>query len=118
MLMTRIYQPAPLSGAGLAVVSSCESGVGGKGGRMRGFGLGGAFFEAGARSVIATMWPIEDAAAAQFASAFYEQLLRGRAEPADALRGATNRIIGEDRSRGGALRRIDVWGPFILLGSF
>lgn len=106
------------SGTKLAVVSSCESAIGTEAERVQGLGVGGAFYEAGARSVIATVWPIEDAAAEQFASVFYEELLRRPTVPADALRHAINRIIGEDRSRGSALRRIDAWGPFILLGSF
>jgi CHAT domain-containing protein/tetratricopeptide (TPR) repeat protein len=106
------------SGTKLAVVSSCESAIGTEAERVEGFGVGGAFFEAGARSVIATVWPIEDAAARQFASAFYEELLGRPTVPADALWHAINRIIEEDRSGGRALRRIDEWGPFILLGSF
>jgi CHAT domain-containing protein/tetratricopeptide (TPR) repeat protein len=102
----------------LAVVSSCESAVGGRSVQARGFGIGGAFYAAGARAVAATLWPVEDSDARLFAGAFYADLMRGADDPAGAMRRATIRMIREDRSGGNALRRICVWGPFILLGSF
>jgi CHAT domain-containing protein len=107
-----------LSGMRLAVVSSCESAIGREGVRARGYGVGGAFLEAGARSVVATLWPVEDAAAREYAAAFYGELLRGSGEPVDAIRRAAARIISEDRAAGNPARRIEVWGPYILLGSF
>ncbi|MCX5753057.1 MAG: CHAT domain-containing protein, partial [Candidatus Krumholzibacteria bacterium] len=107
-----------LSGTRLAVISSCESAVGRKGERARGYGIGGAFLEAGVHSIVATLRPVEDAAAKEFATGFYAELLRGRVEPLEALRRTANRIISEDRAAGDAMRRIDVWGPYLLLGSF
>ena len=107
-----------LSTVRLAVVSSCESGIGRYAERLQGYGIGGAFLEAGARDVVVTLRPIEDAAAREFAIRFYGELLRGGAEPLNALWRTQNRIIAEDRSAGNPLRRIDVWGPYILLGSF
>jgi CHAT domain-containing protein/predicted negative regulator of RcsB-dependent stress response len=107
-----------LSGTRLAVISSCESAVGKKAERVWGYGVGGAFLQAGARSVVATIRPVEDAAAKQLAAAFYAELLRERGEPLEALRRAATRIIAEDRAAGDAMRRIGVWGPYILLGSF
>lgn len=107
-----------LSGTRLAVISSCESAVGMDAERVRGYGVGGAFLEAGARSIVATLWPVEDAAAKELATAFYTELLRERMEPLEALWRAANRIIAEDRAAGDPMRRIGVWGPYILLGSF
>jgi CHAT domain-containing protein/tetratricopeptide (TPR) repeat protein len=107
-----------LSGAGLVVVSSCESAVGRGAERARGYGVGGAFLEAGAQSVVATLWPVEDAAAKDFAGAFYAELIGKRAGPLDALRRAAAGVIAADRAAGNAARRVGVWGPYILLGSF
>jgi hypothetical protein len=61
---------------------------------------------------------VEDAAAREFASAFYAELLHGGREPFDAHRRACSRMIAEDRASGNAARRIGVWGPYVLLGSF
>jgi CHAT domain-containing protein/tetratricopeptide (TPR) repeat protein len=102
----------------LAFISSCESGVGMEAERVHGHGVGGAFLEGGARSVVATLWPVEDAAAKEFATAFYAELLRERMPPLEAFRRAAARIIAEDRAAGDAMRRINVWAPYILLGSF
>jgi CHAT domain-containing protein/tetratricopeptide (TPR) repeat protein len=107
-----------LSGVELVVVSSCESGIDRETGLVRGCGVGGAFLAAGARSVVATLRPVEDAAAREFASAFYAELLHGGREPFDAHRRACSRMIAEDRASGNAARRIGVWGPYVLLGSF
>jgi CHAT domain-containing protein len=107
-----------LSGTELVFVSSCESAIGEEGERARGYGIGGAFLEAGAKSVVATLWPVEDAAAKELAGAFYANLLRERARPLDALRRAAGGMIAEDRAAGNPARRVGVWGPYILLGSF
>jgi hypothetical protein len=41
-------------------------------------GLAHAFFQAGARTVVGTLWPLRDDAAARFFDHFYRQLARGR----------------------------------------
>jgi CHAT domain-containing protein len=107
-----------LSAAKLAFISSCESAIGHEAGGKHEFGIGGAFLEAGVHAVVATVWPIEDAAAKEFATAFYDELLQDGGSPAEALRRAETRFIAEDRAAGNPLRRVNVWSPFIVLGSF
>ncbi len=41
-------------------------------------GLQSAFLRAGARGVIATLWPIEDVLAREFSEDFYERYTGGR----------------------------------------
>jgi CHAT domain-containing protein len=47
-------------------------------------GLQGAFLRAGARGVIGTLWPVEDAYASQFAADFYRRYTEGKSA-ADSL---------------------------------
>jgi len=58
-------------------LSACESAIGPP--RFAGGmpGLQSAFLRAGARVVIATLWPIEDVLAREFAVDFYRRLTRG-----------------------------------------
>ncbi len=84
---------------------------------LRASALGGlvpAFLVAGARSVVATLWPIADAPAAAFQQAFYAHLVGG-ARPAHALartqRAAARGQLGE------ALRDASVWSAFGLYGA-
>jgi CHAT domain-containing protein len=52
-------------------------------------GLQRAFLRAGARGVIATLWPIEDVMAQEFSADFYRRYTRG--EPAAQALGETQR---------------------------
>jgi CHAT domain-containing protein len=72
--------------AELVVISSCK----GAEGRIYGegsVGLAWAFMKAGARQVIAALWNLDDAAAAELMKAFYDGLKSGQT-PAAALRAA------------------------------
>ncbi|MFI5402943.1 MAG: CHAT domain-containing protein [Planctomycetota bacterium] len=77
-----------LEGVRLAVLSACQTGRGtpaaGEGtlGLVRGFRL------AGARSVVASLWKVDDKATALLMERFYEGLLDRKLEPAAALRAA------------------------------
>lgn len=80
----------------LVFLSGCETGVGAawSTGFARGedYGtLAQAFLYAGARSVIATLWPIEDEGAAVFADRFYGQL--SRVPAAEALADAQRAML-------------------------
>jgi CHAT domain-containing protein/tetratricopeptide (TPR) repeat protein len=65
--------------AELVFLSACESAIGPP--RFAGGmpGLQSAFLRAGARGVIATLWPIEDVLARQFTADFYQRFTRGKA---------------------------------------
>ena len=70
--------------------------------------LAEAFFRAGARSVVGTLWEVEDRAAMQLMSAFYRHLAAG-SDKAQALRLAKLDV----RAKGAAPRD---WAGFVLLG--
>jgi CHAT domain-containing protein len=69
------------------VLSACESGLSEQGGGDEMVGLVRAFLMAGAARVVATLWPVDDAATADFMAHFYGALMRGQA-PSKALQQA------------------------------
>ncbi len=95
--------------ADLVVLSACETA---RGQRVPGegtLGLPRAFFYAGARSVVVSLWRAEDNATAALMVAFYRALSQG-VDKAEALRQAKlERIAAGDVPR--------LWAPFVLVGS-
>jgi CHAT domain-containing protein len=83
--------------ADVVVLSGCATG---DGGALRGEGVLGltyGFLANGSHSVVAALWPIEDAATARFMKEFYA---------ADALR------VAQLRTRGSAAA--SVWSSFVV----
>ncbi len=78
--------------ADLVVLSACETGIG----QIRGgegiIGLTRAFQYAGARSVLASLWRVEDEATAELMQRFYRHLRAGKAKD-EALRAAQLELI-------------------------
>jgi len=76
----------------LVVLSACQTALGQE---LRGEGLVGltrGFMYAGAASVVATLWQVDDAASAELMKYFYTYLLRDGMTPPAALRAAQNQI--------------------------
>jgi CHAT domain-containing protein len=71
--------------ADLVVLSVCESAVGKSVGGEGAANLARAFFYAGARRVVASLWPVDDRASVAFMRAFYGALLGKHLSPAQAL---------------------------------
>lgn len=95
--------------AGLIVLSGCETG---KGDVFSGEGLMGlstAFFYAGARSLIVSLWSVDDAATSEFFKYFYENLKEKKMPKASALRDAKLKLMKEKKYP-------FYWAPFILIG--
>jgi CHAT domain-containing protein len=91
--------------ANVVVLSGCATGDGGK---LRGEGVLGltyGFLANGSRSVVAALWPIEDAATARFMDEFY-RAYRASGRAADALRTAQLRSRGVTTSA--------VWSSFVV----
>ncbi len=105
-----------LSKAGLVMLSTCESAAPEDGTAFEGSGLAGAFVDAGAQTVIATMWPIEDRAARTFATAFYRELAAGKGDPGSALQAAQKKFIRRNRLNGDPARDIQAWAPYLVIG--
>ncbi len=76
----------------LVVLSACRTGLGKE---IRGEGLVGltrGFMYAGATTVVASLWKVDDEATAELMKRFYGEMLGNRKTPAEALRIAQNSI--------------------------
>jgi hypothetical protein len=98
--------------ADLLVLSACESGrVGSLGGEELA-GLSQAFLQAGVRSLLVSLWRVNDPATAALMQAFYNARQAG-ADKALALRQAMTHIQQNPR-----WTHPHYWGAFILLGDW
>ena len=95
--------------AKLVVLSCCHSGQG----PIKAEGVVGtarAFLGAGARTVIATLWAINDEAILEFMSPFYEHLVAGQSA-SKALHQAMKCLRESER-----YEAVKHWAPFVLIG--
>jgi tetratricopeptide (TPR) repeat protein len=101
-----------LADAELAYLSACSTAVGGALNIDESLHLASAFQLAGFRHVVASLWPLDDSAAAQAAQSFYERL----PDTADAGQAATVlRDVSLDL-RAQRPSRPDLWAPLIHYG--
>jgi CHAT domain-containing protein/tetratricopeptide (TPR) repeat protein len=97
-----------LSTCELAVLSACETGRGRVTGGEGVIGLQRSFHAAGARTVIASLWKVDDEATRELMTSFYDNLWRQRLGPLEALRQAQlstlrgGTVAGEVRGIGAA----------------
>jgi CHAT domain-containing protein/tetratricopeptide (TPR) repeat protein len=99
--------------ADLVVLSACNTGLGQE---MRGEGLIGltrGFMHAGAGSVVATLWKVDDAATAELMSHFYERMLKDGLPPASALREAQLAMLKQKNRRSPYY-----WAGFVIQGQY
>jgi CHAT domain-containing protein len=73
-------------------ISACSSGLGAVISNFAPTGIRQRFIEAGARCVIATLWPIKDEAALLLCRTFYEAAFKGGARVSEALQQAKERV--------------------------
>jgi len=103
-----------LVGTELVTLSACETGVGEVKNGEGVFGLRRAFQHAGARSIVMSLWKVQDRATRALMESFYQKWLGGQ-NKREALRGAALEILNEQRKKHGAAHPY-LWGAFILLG--
>jgi CHAT domain-containing protein len=93
-----------LDGLELAVLSACETGLGESGGGEGVFGLQRAFHIAGARTVVASLWKIDDAATQALMQEFYRNLWERKLPKLEALRRAQLAMLLHYDAKAGRLR--------------
>ncbi|MDX1944997.1 MAG: tetratricopeptide repeat protein [Pirellulaceae bacterium] len=112
----------------LATLSACETGLGATANGEGLLGLQRAFQVAGAKSVVASLWKVDDDAARDLMERFYENLWTKNMGKLQALREAQLWMLKERGPRG--LTRIETgdtpqnrlppyyWAPFVLSGDW
>ena len=98
--------------ADLITLSACETALGKE---VRGEGMIGltrAFFYAGARSIVASLWMVSDRSTSELMEDFYLNLVEGK-KPAEALRQAKIKLLkGPDL----LYKHPFFWAPFVIMG--
>ncbi len=94
----------------LLVLSACQTAAGDK---RAALGLAGVAVRAGARSTIASLWYIDDAATAPLMSQFYQELKDPSVTKGEALRRAQVKLLETGR-----YRHPIYWSPYVLVGNW
>jgi CHAT domain-containing protein len=94
----------------LLTLSACETAAGDE---KAALGLAGVAVKSGARSVLATLWAVNDEAASLVVIKFYEQLERRDVSKARALQKAQIAMLKDPRYRHPAY-----WAPYLLIGNW
>ncbi len=94
----------------LLTLSACQTAAGDD---RAALGLAGIAVKAGARSAVATLWFINDQAAADLVSEFYRQLKKTKSSKAQALKNAQVHLIKET-----PYSHPYFWSPFLLIGNW
>lgn len=104
-----------LSGVEWVVLSACDTGIGEIHGIDGVLGLRRAFRIAGARTVIASLWPVDDRWAREYMEALYRERFVDRRSTPEAMQAASRAVIAELRSEG--LEPLPRWwASFVAVG--
>ncbi|XPS84395.1 tetratricopeptide repeat domain protein [Desulfosarcina variabilis str. Montpellier] len=94
----------------LLTLSACETAMGND---QAALGLAGIAIKIGARSALATLWAVDDQAAAKLITEFYQQICHPKVSRSEALRQAKLKMLDDPlRSHPG------YWAPFILINNW
>ena len=96
----------------LVVLSACETGLGSYVGGEGILGLSRSFIIAGARSLVVSLWPIDDVASGFFMERFY-QAIKGGQSTGKSLWTARRQMIAES-----PFKYPYYWAPLIALGDW
>jgi len=98
--------------ADLLVLSACQTGMAGSLGGDEMAGLAQAFLQAGARSLLVSLWAVNDPATAELMTAFYAARQAG-ADKARALGQAMDHVHAQPK-----WAHPYYWGAFVLMGDW
>jgi CHAT domain-containing protein len=106
-----------LEGVEWAVLSACDTGLGTVISREGVLGLRRAFQVAGVRTVIMSLWSVDDRATLEWMQRLYESRFRRNLSTADAMRDASVQIIRARRSKGLSTNPF-FWAAFVASGDW
>jgi CHAT domain-containing protein/Tfp pilus assembly protein PilF len=104
-----------LKGTELVVLSACETGLGEIKNGEGVFGMRRALQEAGAESILMSLWSVKDQETSDLMSLFYENWLSGKTKH-QALHEAEAEMRERTRKRWDGEDRPYYWGGFVLIG--
>jgi CHAT domain-containing protein len=94
----------------LLVLSACQTAAGDN---RAALGLAGVAVRSGARSTLATLWPVDDQSTSSFMVGFYQALAQSQVTKAKALRDAQLALLKQP-----GFRHPFYWAPFVLVGNW
>ena len=106
-----------LSGVEWAVLSACDTGVGEIHAGEGVFGLRRAFQVAGARTVVMSLWSVDDQATRAWMKVLYEGRFQRRLSTADAVHQASVSVLRERRAAGLSTHPF-YWAAFVAAGDW
>ncbi|MFC2173273.1 tetratricopeptide repeat protein, partial [Acidobacteriota bacterium] len=106
-----------LSGVSWAVLSACDTGVGEIKEGEGVFGLRRAFKMAGAKTLIMSLWSVEDQVTRQWMTGLYNARYVDRKDTAEAVRQASLDVIQSRREKGQSTHPF-YWGAFVAAGDW
>lgn len=104
-----------LSGVDLVVLSACNTALGNARSGEGLIGLRRAFRQAGARTVVSSLWAVEDESTRELMQSFYENLWLADMGKLEALRAAQLKMLARERENPGSSRS-STWAAFVLDG--
>jgi len=106
-----------LRGVEWAVLSACDTGLGEMKAGEGVFGLRRAFQIAGARTVVMSLWSVDDEATRLWMRALYEGRLKKHLSTADAMQQASLSVLHARRARGETTHPF-YWAGFVAAGDW
>jgi len=94
----------------LLVLSACQTAAGDN---RAALGLAGVAVRSGARSTLATLWPVDDQSTSSFMIEFYQTLAQPQVTKAKALRQAQLALLKQPE-----FKHPYFWAPFVLVGNW
>ncbi len=106
-----------LDGVAWVVLSACDTGLGARLGDEGVFGLRRAFRLAGARTVLMSLWPVDDSATSAWMEALYRARLQQSQDTVDAVAAADLAVLQARRARGESPHPF-YWAGFVAAGDW
>ncbi len=106
-----------LEGVDWAVLSACDTGIGAIKAGEGVFGLRRAFQVAGAKTVIMSLWRVEDEAAGQWMARLYRERLMSHKDTRESVRAASLYILRQRRMHHLSTHPF-YWGAFVAAGDW
>lgn len=94
----------------LLILSACQTA---EGDNRAALGLAGVAVRSGARSTVATLWPVDDRSTSLFMGQLYQKLLDSQLSKAEVLREAQLSLLNNPE-----FRHPFYWAPFVLVGNW